>query len=95
MPRREVLLMLRELFRDAARSHTDPDDQSGISTTYTVDQEQLMRNIEAELEKLGTDEPECAICGHGHEVHTAMSEVTGILHACKILGCECQEYRSL
>lgn len=52
MSKREILEMIRELLRTAYLSHTDPDDQSGCSTKYFVDQEQLMRNIEAELEEL-------------------------------------------
>jgi hypothetical protein len=52
MNKKEILKMLLELIRDAGISRTDPDDWSGCNTTYYVDQEQLMKNIEVELEKL-------------------------------------------
>lgn len=52
MEKLEILRMLRELLRDATYSHTDPDDLSGLSTVYYVDQERLMRNIEADIEEI-------------------------------------------
>ena len=51
MSEEDILKMLRELLRDAVTSRSSPDDPSGLSTTYLVDQEQLMRNIEDRLEK--------------------------------------------
>lgn len=54
MNKEEVLKLLQHLLRTAYLSKTDPDDHSGCNTIYYVDQEQLMRNIEAELEKLET-----------------------------------------
>ncbi len=51
MSRHEVLLLLQDLLRNSVVSKTDPDDYSGTSTVYLVDQEQLMKNIEAEIEK--------------------------------------------
>lgn len=51
MTKKEVLELLRDLIQNATISHTDPDDWSGLSTYYMVDQEQLLKNIEAELEK--------------------------------------------
>lgn len=50
MNKRDILLLLRELLRDASIMQSDPDDASGCNTRYYVDQEQLMRNIEAALE---------------------------------------------
>ncbi len=47
-----VLKLLRELFSNAVISETDPDDMSGLSTKYYVDQEQLLKNIEAEIERI-------------------------------------------
>jgi hypothetical protein len=47
----EVLTLLQELFRTAVVTRTVPDDPSGLSTTYLVDQEQLMRNLEDALDK--------------------------------------------
>lgn len=52
MTKKEVLELLLELIRNATISHTDPDDYSGCNSTYYVDQEQLMKNIESELNKL-------------------------------------------
>jgi hypothetical protein len=49
-----MLILLRDLLRDASISHTDPDDHSGCNTRYYVDQEQLLRNIEAEILKQST-----------------------------------------
>jgi hypothetical protein len=52
MSKREILKLLRDLLRDATIAETHPDDWSGCNTRYYVDQEQLMKNIEAELEKI-------------------------------------------
>ena len=56
MTKKQVLELLRELLRTAFQAHTDQDDVSGYSTIYLVDQEQLMRNIEVELEKISPEE---------------------------------------
>lgn len=52
MSKKEILELLRELVRNATYSWTSPDDHSGVSTRYYLDQEQLMLNIESELEKI-------------------------------------------
>lgn len=54
MSKKEVLELLRELLRDAYISETDPDDMSGCNTRYYIDQEQLLKNIEHELEQCPT-----------------------------------------
>ena len=55
MKKKAILEMLQELLRTAVISETDPDDISGCNTRYYVDQEQLMKNIETELDK-------CPVC---------------------------------
>lgn len=52
MSKKEILLLLQELLRNAYYAYTDEQDASGISTKYYVDQEQLLKNINDELEKL-------------------------------------------
>jgi hypothetical protein len=54
----EVLTLLQELFRTAVLTRSVPDDPSGLSTTYLVDQEQLMRNLEDALEKTVPEDKE-------------------------------------
>ncbi len=51
MTKLDTLLLLQELFKNAVVSETAPDDPSGISTVYLVDQEQLMRNLETAIEE--------------------------------------------
>jgi len=51
MTEAQVLKLLYTLVKDAAIMQTDPDDLSGLNTKYFVDQEQLLRNIEAKLEE--------------------------------------------
>lgn len=51
MTRFQTLILFRELLRDAAIMKSAQDDPSGLQTQYLVDQEQLMKNIEAELDK--------------------------------------------
>lgn len=51
MTKVEVLELLQELFRNSVISVTQPDDPSGLSTQWLVDQEALLANIERELEK--------------------------------------------
>lgn len=51
MNRIALLLLLQKLLRDAVCSYTPADDHSGINTTYLVDHERLMANIERELEQ--------------------------------------------
>ncbi len=48
--RAEIIGLIRDLFRDAVLTRSAPDDPSGLYTTYLVDHEQLMRNIESKLE---------------------------------------------
>lgn len=52
MNKRQVLLLLKELLQNAIITETDPDDYSGLSTRYYVDQEKLMANIEEGLDAL-------------------------------------------
>jgi hypothetical protein len=52
MTKKEVLELLKELVSTASISHSDPDDWSGLSTVYYVDQEQFLKNIEAALENI-------------------------------------------
>lgn len=59
MKKRKILQMLRELLRDAIHTQTQPDDASGLGTRYFVDQEQLMKNIEYELEQTAPHDPYC------------------------------------
>lgn len=56
MSKRDILLLLQELLCNAILTKTDPEDYSGLSTRYYVDQEQLMKNIETELAKIGGDD---------------------------------------
>jgi hypothetical protein len=44
------------LVGSASLSYTDPSDYSGCNTIYYVDQEQLMKNIQVELEFEELDE---------------------------------------
>jgi DnaJ-class molecular chaperone len=56
MCKRKVLKLLQKLLRDASVSVSR---MNGGSTRYYVDQEQLLKNIEAELE----EESKCKECG--------------------------------
>lgn len=58
MSEKAILEMLLELVRDAVVYRSDPDDHSGCNTTFLLDQEQLMRNIEARLEGLKREKTE-------------------------------------
>lgn len=51
MRKLEILELLRELFREAIIAKTEPNDISGCSTEYFVDQDLLMNNIEQEISK--------------------------------------------
>jgi len=52
MTKLEVLELLRELVRDAVIYESQPGDESGLSTKYYVDQEQLMVNLEHQIAEL-------------------------------------------
>ena len=52
MHKKEVLLLLQDLIRNAVISHTDSEDMSGWNTKYMVDQEQLLINIQKELDTI-------------------------------------------
>ncbi len=58
MTKVEILQMFLELVRTAAIRKTDPDDYSGCNTVYFVDQEQLMKNIEHEIDSSLSGKPE-------------------------------------
>lgn len=51
MSKTEILELLRDLLEDATVTTYDPDDISGGLTTYTVDHETLMANIETQLKR--------------------------------------------
>jgi hypothetical protein len=49
--RLEVLTLLRDLFDGACLSSTDPDDWSGCSTKYYVDQEEVLTRLDRLIEE--------------------------------------------
>lgn len=48
----QVLEMLRKLVVLSQRSVTQPDDPSGINTTYLMDQDRMLEAIDAEIKEL-------------------------------------------